>query len=418
MSHLKYEIELVITEIVSMGATPSKQKNDELKLDKAGKDALDKIYSDFELDEPNDIPFIFTVQVHRFTITIWAMKMTGGPYLRFKVAQFDLCGDDTYQNRVIKLANFLNVVLRIRFYISRVFSRPWVRRTKKRDPKFVTNQTPAKPKRGDDGTGGGGAKKSGDDEASGDESSADRSGGGEAAESQETHGSKPTGGTVLAMSTALWKIAVNDRYSFHYFESHTVRSGARSHLAVCTRVVDNMPVVIKLLREWNFEREVEMFHLVSHLQVPFTVPLLASFSFQASLPLVNWMRGVGYHWCFVMPELHALKPAVFSRSQVSLFMYQLMQALSALHAKGLVHMDIALSNIMLNDSGDVQLIDFGFVLSAGGPNSRHLGTPGFFAPELWKAGDCPPQPSMDIFSAGVCFLRISSAGGHDGGGYR
>ena len=107
-----------------------------------------------------------------------------------------------------------------------------------------------------------------------------------------------------------------------------------------------------------------------------------------------------------MPRLQPLKPARLSRSQVSLLMHQLMQALAALHSKGLVHMDIALSNIMLNDSGDVQLIDFGFVLSAGGPSSRHLGTPGFFAPELWKAGDCPPQPSMDIFSAGVCFLHL------------
>ncbi len=79
---------------------------------------------------------------------------------------------------------------------------------------------------------------------------------------------------------------------------------------------------------------------------------------------------------------------------------QLCAGLSALHANGLVHRDVKPSNVLVDSSGRVAILDFGMTLPAvQGGMGGFSGTPAYGAPEvLWGA---PSTPASDAYSVGV-----------------
>ena len=92
-------------------------------------------------------------------------------------------------------------------------------------------------------------------------------------------------------------------------------------------------------------------------------------------------------------------------------MHKLCEALDAVHKAGLIHRDIKPSNIIINDSGDPILIDFGISVALdlgensngnGSALSEMIGTPGFVAPEIIK-NPANITPSADIYSLGKTF---------------
>jgi len=90
---------------------------------------------------------------------------------------------------------------------------------------------------------------------------------------------------------------------------------------------------------------------------------------------------------------------------------QLLDALGAIHAAGVVHNDIKPDNILFNEDGLVCLIDFGIAFSPGesageGRAGVPAGSEGYMAPEIRRG--VPPSPQSDIYSAGVVFARMLS----------
>lgn len=78
-------------------------------------------------------------------------------------------------------------------------------------------------------------------------------------------------------------------------------------------------------------------------------------------------------------------------------LFQLLRALSYLHARGLVHRDLKPSNVLVAE-GHVTVLDFGI---ASGPEAEtHSGgTPQYVAPEVLR-GEAPRPPS-DLYAVGV-----------------
>jgi len=88
---------------------------------------------------------------------------------------------------------------------------------------------------------------------------------------------------------------------------------------------------------------------------------------------------------------------------------QLCHAVAAVHAAGLIHGDITASNVLLDDTGHLVLVDFGSGLDedstgVGALGSPVCGTPYYMAPELFRGGS--PSASSDLYAIGVLLHRV------------
>lgn len=109
-------------------------------------------------------------------------------------------------------------------------------------------------------------------------------------------------------------------------------------------------------------------------------------------------------------ETHGPLPADF----VAVVLDQLLQALAAVHAAGVVHRDVKPANLLLDATGSarphVRLGDFGVAALAEDVRLTRtpgaVGTDGYMAPE--QAAGEPPDPGQDLYAAGVVALQLLS----------
>lgn len=87
-------------------------------------------------------------------------------------------------------------------------------------------------------------------------------------------------------------------------------------------------------------------------------------------------------------------------------------ALSVLHANGLVHRDVKPSNVMLEQGGRVVLVDFNIARQVSGRKTRDtvvMGTVGYVSPE--QLGVAQSDARTDIYAVGV-LLNVLLTGKH------
>jgi len=102
-------------------------------------------------------------------------------------------------------------------------------------------------------------------------------------------------------------------------------------------------------------------------------------------------------------ELHKRRKAI-TEPETRYFMHQILLGVSYLHDQKIIHRDLKLGNIFLNDDMEIKLGDFGLATkeSYDGERKRTLcGTPNYIAPEvLTKKGH---SYEVDIWSIGcIC----------------
>lgn len=87
--------------------------------------------------------------------------------------------------------------------------------------------------------------------------------------------------------------------------------------------------------------------------------------------------------------------------------FQLIQAVSYCHSKEILHRDIKLENILIDEKMNVKLVDFGFAClgNSKGKNWTYCGTPGYMAPEVIKKVSGNGMPA-DIWACGVVLFSI------------
>jgi eukaryotic-like serine/threonine-protein kinase len=88
--------------------------------------------------------------------------------------------------------------------------------------------------------------------------------------------------------------------------------------------------------------------------------------------------------------------------EVTRLLAQLLDALVAVHARGLVHGDVKPANLLLRGGHHLLLADFGVSARAGEP-APLSGTPSYLAPE--RTAGAPPHPSQDVYAAGLVARR-------------
>ncbi len=89
---------------------------------------------------------------------------------------------------------------------------------------------------------------------------------------------------------------------------------------------------------------------------------------------------------------------------------QVCQALSYAHAHGVIHRDIKPNNLMVNDDGEIKLLDFGIASdqqqSSLTMTGAVIGTPGYMSPEQAKGMTHELDRRSDIFSLGVLLYKL------------
>jgi len=121
------------------------------------------------------------------------------------------------------------------------------------------------------------------------------------------------------------------------------------------------------------------------------------------------------HWVFFTMELvhgssireYVRRDGELDRERLWQVMCQLVDALSALHDRGLLHRDLKSSNVLVQSDGRLVLLDFGLVRELDDPGcGGGSGTAGYIAPERLAGGAA--TDASDWYSIGVMLLEVLS----------
>ncbi len=83
---------------------------------------------------------------------------------------------------------------------------------------------------------------------------------------------------------------------------------------------------------------------------------------------------------------------------------QICEGLREAHAQGIVHLDLKPENLMIDDSGNVKLMDFGLAHLVAEDSTVAAGTPSYMAPE--QAEGLPVDQRSDIYALGLVLFEL------------
>ncbi|KAJ3083693.1 hypothetical protein HDU99_007190, partial [Rhizoclosmatium hyalinum] len=147
-------------------------------------------------------------------------------------------------------------------------------------------------------------------------------------------------------------------------------------------------------------REISTLKLVKHH--PFIITLIEVIETEAYIAIVMELAKGG--------ELfeHILAKRSLGEQETRKLFAQIISAVGYIHSLGIVHRDLKLENILLDENQDVVLIDFGFANKTRGPNvmmRTSCGSPCYAAPEL-VTSDGYIGEKADLWSCGVILFSM------------
>ena len=202
------------------------------------------------------------------------------------------------------------------------------------------------------------------------------------------------------------KIVVNDRYQF----LRRLGSGTQGAVYEVTDTISSCRRALKLCaNDTSYSLETEYFHLVDfqhpnmarvfdfqriHDVVPQNA--LAKGQFFFTEELVDGVRADN----FVRKYPFEQRPAIVARIGIGVA-----RALRMMHSRGLLHLDVKPSNILVDEDGIPRLIDLGLARLKINAAGVKAGTLGYMGPEVF---DGLSDERTDIFALGQVLIQLLS----------
>jgi serine/threonine protein kinase len=102
-----------------------------------------------------------------------------------------------------------------------------------------------------------------------------------------------------------------------------------------------------------------------------------------------------------------IKKDKFPGEKIPDLIIKICEALHAVHSVGIIHRDLKPANIMITDSFDIKLTDFGIARPENSQLTHHneiVGSVCYIPPEIWIGED--PTLSVDLYSLGVVMYEL------------
>jgi len=150
----------------------------------------------------------------------------------------------------------------------------------------------------------------------------------------------------------------------------------------------------------NVRREISILQGLDH---PNIIKLHDSFDTPKQIHMVmEYVAKTSLH-----SYLRSLGSRRLTENEIRGIMVQICQGLSYCHGKNIIHRDVKLENILLNEENNVKLIDFGFSIIATEEHKLNIycGTPSYMAPEIAGKVQYKGGPT-DVWSVGIILFIL------------
>lgn len=191
-----------------------------------------------------------------------------------------------------------------------------------------------------------------------------------------------------------------------------LKKGGMSYLYLATHADSLEPIVVKvLLPEYlahpemvqRFLKEAQIIGLANHSSI---IQLYGQGEWEGGLYIaMEYIQGMSLRQ-YMLQNLISLQHALELTMEIAM-------ALCHLHSHGVIHRDLKPENVLITDSGNVKVIDFGIsqliserIISGSGEHRKRLmGTPVYMSPEQKENPESTTYAS-DVYSLGIIVYEL------------